>query len=156
MQQAHRRRPVSPTCPYKTRTSQPAWDLNGRWWTGFSTTWGLEPLPRWFYGHFHQTWHLKIEGVRYNMIDIMELREPHCEPQDDLWRHQNWKWSDSWKWQKRREKGAFTPPFTRKNEKNKRKFLLRNKTAHLLSNFAPWLEITWVFESDLWTTVSNI
>lgn len=33
------------------------------------------PLQNWFYGHFHQSWHKEIEGVQYNMLDIMELRE---------------------------------------------------------------------------------
>ena len=33
------------------------------------------PLRYWFYGHFHQSWHNEIEGVKYNMLDIMELRE---------------------------------------------------------------------------------
>ena len=33
------------------------------------------PLHHWFYGHFHQSWHQKIDGVQYNMLDIMELRE---------------------------------------------------------------------------------
>lgn len=45
---------------------------------------GLPPLRHLFYGHFRQSWHQEIEGVRYNIIDIMELRELHCEPQDDL------------------------------------------------------------------------
>lgn len=33
------------------------------------------PLRQWFYGHFHQSWHSEIEGVRYNLLDCMELRE---------------------------------------------------------------------------------
>lgn len=33
------------------------------------------PLQHWYYGHFHESWHSEIEGVRYNMLDIMELRE---------------------------------------------------------------------------------
>ena len=33
------------------------------------------PLHHWFYGHFHQSWHQEIDGVQYNMLDIMELRE---------------------------------------------------------------------------------
>lgn len=33
------------------------------------------PLRYWFYGHFHQSWHAEIDGVLYNMLDIMELRE---------------------------------------------------------------------------------
>lgn len=33
------------------------------------------PLSQWFYGHFHQSWHSRIGGVRYNMLDCMEFRE---------------------------------------------------------------------------------
>jgi len=33
------------------------------------------PLQYWFYGHFHQSWHCEIDGVQYNMLDCMELRE---------------------------------------------------------------------------------
>ena len=33
------------------------------------------PLQHWFYGHFHESWHSEIDGVRYNMLDILELRE---------------------------------------------------------------------------------
>lgn len=33
------------------------------------------PLRYWFYGHFHQSWHYEIDGVLYNMLDIMEFRE---------------------------------------------------------------------------------
>lgn len=33
------------------------------------------PLRQWFYGHFHQSWHYEIDGVTYNMLDIMEFRE---------------------------------------------------------------------------------
>lgn len=33
------------------------------------------PLDYWFYGHFHESWHSEIEGVKYNMLDCMELRE---------------------------------------------------------------------------------
>ena len=33
------------------------------------------PLCRWYYGHFHQSWHSEIEGVFYKMLDIMELQE---------------------------------------------------------------------------------
>lgn len=33
------------------------------------------PLQFWYYGHFHQSWHAEIEGVRFNMIDCMELRK---------------------------------------------------------------------------------
>ena len=33
------------------------------------------PLRHWYYGHFHQSWHQEIDGVQYNMLDIMELRD---------------------------------------------------------------------------------
>ena len=33
------------------------------------------PLHYWFYGHFHESWHAKIDDVLFNMLDIMELRE---------------------------------------------------------------------------------
>jgi hypothetical protein len=33
------------------------------------------PLRYWYYGHFHQSWHAEIDGVQYNMLDCMELRE---------------------------------------------------------------------------------
>jgi UDP-2,3-diacylglucosamine pyrophosphatase LpxH len=33
------------------------------------------PLRHWYYGHFHQSWHAEIDGVLFNMLDIMELRE---------------------------------------------------------------------------------
>ena len=33
------------------------------------------PLRHWCYGHFHQSWHTKIDGVLFNMLDIMELKE---------------------------------------------------------------------------------
>ena len=33
------------------------------------------PLTYWFYGHFHESWHSEIDGVKYNMLDCMELRE---------------------------------------------------------------------------------
>lgn len=33
------------------------------------------PLCYWFYGHFHESWHAKIDDVLFNMLDIMELRE---------------------------------------------------------------------------------
>ena len=31
----------------------------------------------WFYGHFHQSWHCKIDNVMFRMLDIMELHEIH-------------------------------------------------------------------------------
>ena len=33
------------------------------------------PLHHWLYGHFHQSWNAEIDGVIYNMLDIMDLRE---------------------------------------------------------------------------------
>lgn len=33
------------------------------------------PLHYWFYGHFHESWHAKIDDVVFNLLDIMELRE---------------------------------------------------------------------------------
>jgi len=31
------------------------------------------PVRSWFYGHFHHSWHAEIEGIRYYMLDILEL-----------------------------------------------------------------------------------
>ena len=37
---------------------------------------GLELFKeRWYYGHFHNSWHSEIGGVWYKMLDIMELLE---------------------------------------------------------------------------------
>ena len=33
------------------------------------------PLEHWFYGHFHESWHSEIEGVQYNMLDVMQLQK---------------------------------------------------------------------------------
>jgi hypothetical protein len=33
------------------------------------------PLERWYYGHFHNSWHSEIDGVWYKMLDIKELLE---------------------------------------------------------------------------------
>ena len=33
------------------------------------------PLERWYYGHFHNSWHSEIDGVWFKMLDIMELIE---------------------------------------------------------------------------------
>ena len=33
------------------------------------------PLTHWYYGHFHQSWNSYIDGVRYTLLDIMELQE---------------------------------------------------------------------------------
>ena len=33
------------------------------------------PLRHWFYGHFHQSWHCEIDGIIFNMLDCMEVKE---------------------------------------------------------------------------------
>lgn len=33
------------------------------------------PVDYWFYGHFHQSWHSEIDGIKYNMLDCLEIRE---------------------------------------------------------------------------------
>ena len=33
------------------------------------------PVDQWYYGHFHESWHSEIDGIRYNMLDCLELRE---------------------------------------------------------------------------------
>ena len=33
------------------------------------------PLQHWFIGHFHYSWNSEIDGVRYNILEIMELKE---------------------------------------------------------------------------------
>ena len=33
------------------------------------------PLSYWYYGHFHESWHAKIDDVMFHMLDIMELIE---------------------------------------------------------------------------------
>lgn len=33
------------------------------------------PVDQWYYGHFHQSWHDEIDGIKYNMLDCMEIRE---------------------------------------------------------------------------------
>lgn len=40
------------------------------------------PLKHWFYGHFHECWHSEIEGVLYNMLDIMQVKE--LAPDDSI------------------------------------------------------------------------
>ena len=32
-------------------------------------------LEHWFYGHFHESWHNEIEGVKYNMLDVMQVHQ---------------------------------------------------------------------------------
>ena len=31
------------------------------------------PVEQWYYGHFHKSWHGEIDGVRYHLLDCMEL-----------------------------------------------------------------------------------
>lgn len=33
------------------------------------------PVSHWYYGHFHQSWHSCIDGILYQMLDIMELSQ---------------------------------------------------------------------------------
>ena len=33
------------------------------------------PLRRWYYGHFHHSWNAEIDGIRYTMLGIMEMKE---------------------------------------------------------------------------------
>ncbi|MBO7098549.1 MAG: metallophosphoesterase [Bacteroidaceae bacterium] len=33
------------------------------------------PVSYWYYGHFHESWHAKIDDVKFHMLDIMELIE---------------------------------------------------------------------------------
>ena len=34
-----------------------------------------QPLQKWFYAHFHESWHDEIDGINYQMLDILELRQ---------------------------------------------------------------------------------
>jgi len=36
---------------------------------------GGHPLRQWFYGHFHHSWNAEIDGIRYTMLNIMEMKE---------------------------------------------------------------------------------
>ncbi len=31
------------------------------------------PISHWYYDHFHQSWHSAIDGILYQMLDIMEF-----------------------------------------------------------------------------------
>lgn len=42
-----------------------------------------QPLQKWFYAHFHESWHDEINGVNYQMLDIMELNQL-VEPDADV------------------------------------------------------------------------
>lgn len=33
------------------------------------------PISHWYYGHFHQSWHSCIDGILYQMLDIMEFSQ---------------------------------------------------------------------------------
>lgn len=33
------------------------------------------PINHWYYGHFHQSWHSAIDGILYQMLDIMEFSQ---------------------------------------------------------------------------------
>jgi hypothetical protein len=33
------------------------------------------PVSHWYYGHFHQSWHSAIDGILYQMLDIMEFSQ---------------------------------------------------------------------------------
>ena len=33
------------------------------------------PVSHWYYGHFHQSWHSCIDGILYQMLDIMEFSQ---------------------------------------------------------------------------------
>ncbi len=39
------------------------------------------PLQQWYYGHFHESWHGEIDGIKYQMLDIMQLHK--LAPDDD-------------------------------------------------------------------------
>lgn len=34
-----------------------------------------QPVRQWCYGHFHQSWHDEIDGIKYNMLDIMQINQ---------------------------------------------------------------------------------
>ncbi len=33
------------------------------------------PVDQWCYGHFHQSWHSEIDGVKYHMLDCIQLSD---------------------------------------------------------------------------------
>lgn len=37
------------------------------------------PVGHWFYGHFHQSWHSEIDGMKFNMLDVMQVHQVDCE-----------------------------------------------------------------------------
>ena len=52
---------------------QPHWTLYKNEQNNNSFLHEAHPLPHWYYGHFHQSWHSTIEGVLFKMLDIMEF-----------------------------------------------------------------------------------
>lgn len=34
-----------------------------------------QPVCQWYYGHYHQSWHDEIGGIRYIMLDIMQIHQ---------------------------------------------------------------------------------
>ena len=50
------------------------------------------PVDQWYYGHFHESWYGEIDGVKYNMLDVMQVhqlnherREEDCNIPDRGW-----------------------------------------------------------------------
>lgn len=35
------------------------------------------PINHWYYSHFHQSWHSAIDGILYQMLNIMEFCQIH-------------------------------------------------------------------------------
>ena len=35
----------------------------------------MQPLVHWYYGHFHQSWSMNIDGCHFHMLDINQLQE---------------------------------------------------------------------------------
>lgn len=33
------------------------------------------PVDQWYYGHFHESWHSEVDGVKYNMLNCLEVKE---------------------------------------------------------------------------------
>ena len=36
------------------------------------------PVNNWFYGHFHQSWKADISGVRFKMLDMLQMNSTQC------------------------------------------------------------------------------
>jgi len=45
------------------------------------------PLQHWYYGHFHKSWHSEIEGVKYQLLDTMQVKK--LAPDDDIFNKQS-------------------------------------------------------------------